>query len=279
MNRFLVALFLSAPFTLIAQGNQNYDPDYNGDGCYSIADILGLLPLFGECVEADTTWGCGDPVMFDGYWYQTVLIGEQCWFAENLRTTVYANGDSIPADLGDGEWTSTTAGAVAVYGEGISDCSNEESPDIDACDETQSLAEFGRLYNWYAVDDARGLCPAGWHVPSHEEWGILENHVASELCADTVATVLKAMSGWNTQYGWNGTDDFGFSALPGGTRQVANAVITNFTDAGVFGYWWSSTPVDGSALSRVLAADTPAFSWFQAGLRYGFSVRCLRDGE
>ncbi len=95
----LLAVFLLAPLALLAQENPSYDPDYNGDGCYSITDILGLLPLFGSCVEVDTTWACGDSTLFDSYWYETVLIGDQCWFAENLRTTVYGNGDVIPAGL------------------------------------------------------------------------------------------------------------------------------------------------------------------------------------
>ena len=141
--KHLLALLLLVPSALLAQDNPSYDPDYNGDGCYSIADILGLLPLFGTC---EPEWQCGDSTEFDGYWYETVLIGDQCWFAENLRTTKYANGDSIPAGLTDSEWISTTSGATAVYGEGNSTCYN--SADNDACDEAQSLAEYGRLYNW-----------------------------------------------------------------------------------------------------------------------------------
>ena len=119
----------------------------------------------GTCATLDTS--CSS-VEFDGYVYTAVEIGDQCWFAENLRTMVYANGDVIPAGLTDGEWTTTTFGATAVYGEGSSDCYNL-SPDVDACDEVQSLAEYGRLYNWYAVADARGLCPNGWHVPTDGE--------------------------------------------------------------------------------------------------------------
>ena len=76
---YFVAVFLSAHSWLLAQENPNYDPDYNGDGCFSVTDILGLLPMFGSCIEADTTWACGDPTFFDNYWYETVLIGDQCW--------------------------------------------------------------------------------------------------------------------------------------------------------------------------------------------------------
>ena len=132
-------------------------------------------PANGECEYGN---GCESPSM-DGHTYDVVEIGDQCWFAENLRTTVYGNGDAIPAGLTEGEWTSTTSGATAVHGEGSSSCSNY-SPDIDACDEEQSLTEYGRLYNWYAVDDARGLCPSGWHVPTDEEWTDLEDFISAQ---------------------------------------------------------------------------------------------------
>jgi len=278
MNRLLVALFLSAPVTLLAQDNQNYDPDYNGDGCYSIADILGLLPLFGECVEADTTWGCGDSVLFDGYWYQTVLIGGQCWFAENLRTTVYANGDIIPAELTDEEWSSTTSGATAVFGEGDSYCQDGVLDIFDGCDEQQSLAEFGRLYNWYAVDDARGLCPPGWHVSTDAEWTTLEEYAICEGFEGNEGNALKSTAGWSPYISngvlltGNGTDDFGFSALPGGFR---------FGGPGYFsgnnGHWWSATPNDSSAWYRYMYPNGIGLYRSNSGPRAGAAVRCLRD--
>ena len=273
MQRLLLALLLLAPAGFSAQDNPNYDPDYDGDGCYSVADILGLLPLFGSCVDTTPAFACGDSVLFDSYWYETVLIGEQCWFAKNLRSTVYANGDSIPAGLTDGEWISTTTGATAIYGEGSSTCYNY-SPDIDACDDVQSLAEYGRLYNWYAVDDARGLCPAGWHVPTDSEWTELEDYITSQGFAGTEGTALKSTSGWYD--GGNGTDDFGLSALPGGYR---NNFIGNFNDAGYTGYWWSSSPYGGFAWCRSLESNVPDIYRFDNRPRIGYSVRCLRDAE
>ena len=274
MQRLLLALLLVAPAALTAQDNPNYDPDYDGDGCYSVADILGLLPLFGSCVEADTFSDCGDSTLFDNYWYQTVLIGDQCWFAENLRTTLYANGDQIPAGLTEGEWTSTTAGATAVYGEGTSTCYNY-SPDIDACDEGQSLVAYGRLYNWYAVDDARGLCPSGWHVPTDGEWTELEDYITSQGFAGTEGMALKSTSGWYD--GGNGTDDYGFSALPGGYRYFFEGT---FFSAGDNGYWWSSSPADGGdAWARYLFSYFPDIGRWNNNQRNVFSVRCLRDAE
>ena len=113
-----------------------------------------------------------------------------------------------------------------MYGEGSSACYNY-SPDIDACDEAQSLSEYGRLYNWYAVDDARGLCPSGWHVPTDGEWTDLEDFITSQGFSGTEGTALKSTYGWYD--GGNGTDDFGFSALPGGYRRYYDG---DFDDAG-----------------------------------------------
>jgi uncharacterized protein (TIGR02145 family) len=224
----------------------------------------------GSCATLTST--CID-VEMNGHTYAVVEIGDQCWFAENLRTTVYGNGDVIPAGLNDGEWNSTTAGATAVYGEGSSGCQNY-SPDIDACDEAQSLAAYGRLYNWYAVDDARGLCPAGWHVPTDGEWTELEDYITSEGFAGTEGTALKSTTGWSSN--GNGTDNFGFSALPGGLRFSLNGYFDN---AGYDGDWWSSSPFGGNAWLRNLNYFDPDINRYYYEPRYGFSVRCLRDAD
>ena len=140
----------------------NIPSDSNFDGCVQLNDLLDLLGAYGDCGAEESAWQCGDPLEYQGYDYETVQNGEQCWFAENLRNANYENGDAIPSGLSDSDWP-TDSGAAAVYGEGESDCLSF-SPDGDACDEAWSLNEYGRLYNWYAVDDARGLCPSGWHV-------------------------------------------------------------------------------------------------------------------
>jgi uncharacterized protein (TIGR02145 family) len=235
---------------------------------------LGADSIFSlQCEDPGNFNACGDAIALDGYSYSTVLIGDQCWFAENLRTTVYSDGTAIPAGLTGGEWTTATLGATAVYGEGSSFCNND-SPDIDACDEAQSLTEYGRLYNWYAVDDARGLCPSGWHVPTDGEWTDLENYISSQGFSGTEGTSLKSTYGWHN--GSNGTDDFGFSALPGGYRDTNYGV---FNGAGFGGLWWSSSPSGGSAWSRSLGFNNPDFDRSSGFPRNGFSVRCLRDAD
>ena len=107
----------------------------------------------GSCVYGPLECGGVSTVTYDGYTYDLVAIGDQCWFAENLRNEHYANGDAIPGDLSDVSGRSTTNGAQArLYNNDVQ----------------SNLADYGRLYNWYAVDDARGLCPSGWHVPTDD---------------------------------------------------------------------------------------------------------------
>ena len=241
-----------------------------------------FLPVDGEwfvyAVDVDTTFSytcapffgdCGEPVSYQGYDYATVLIGDQCWFAENLRSENYENGDAIPSGLSDSEWQTTNSGAVAVYGE--DDGCNNYSPDIDACDPSQSLSEYGRLYNWYAVDDARGLCPSGWHVPTDGEWTVMTDVLGG---ASVAGGQMKSTYGWYG--GGNGTNSSGFSGLPGGSRYFGNG---SFSSAGNYGYWWSSSPNGSNAWYRYLNNVIENVYRLNNYRRYGFSVRCVRDAE
>ena len=192
---------------------------------------------------------CADVAM-DGYTYSTVRIGNQCWFAENLSTSEYRNGHLIPTNLTDGEWSSTSAGAF-------------------------SFGAYGKLYNWHAIDDSRGICPIGWHVPSKQEWTDLVDFVASEGFVGTEGTALKSTSGWANN--GNGTDDFGFSAPPGGSRNGANGSGCCFNP--IHGIWWSaSLNSDGNhawaAKIRHSATDIGVWEYIQ---NTGMSVRCLKD--
>jgi uncharacterized protein (TIGR02145 family) len=92
-----------------------------------------------------------------GNTYKIVKIGDQWWMAENLRTTQYANGEEIPHITNDTDWANTNAGAYCYYD-----------------DNTVNTKLYGNLYNWYTINDERGVCPVGWHVPSDSEWMTLE---------------------------------------------------------------------------------------------------------
>ena len=241
-----------------------------GGGCSLDTNEDGVCDVIDPCDNLAE-------ISFNGYAYDLVAIGEQCWFAENLRTEHYNNGNSIPANLSDGEWSIAWWGAVAVYGE-ESGC-EDESPDGDACDPDWSLNEYGRLYNWYAVNDERGLCPSGWHVPTDVEWMVLEEELGITEGLDSVGwrgtdqgTQMKTTYGWND--GGNGSNSSGFSALPGGRRSY----LGDFWNAGFECRWWSSSQAGTSAWARLLNAANPNIQRTSpTHARDGCSVRCLKD--
>ena len=236
--------------------------DLDGDGAIGVTDLMQLLSLFGtDC----PIWMCGDPVNYDGYDYATVQIGEQCWFAENLRTEHYANGDAIPGELSDFEWSnadSTNLGAQAIH------TSNPAN-----------LAYYGRLYNWYAVDDERGLCLAGWHVPTDSEFMTLEMELGmSESAANGVNSRgtdqgMQLKSSSDDFPSWNGTNTSGFSGLAGGVRYGDGSfyLLTSHV------YFWSASPNGDQAWYRNLYTNDSEVSRNYFGHRGGFSVRCVRD--
>ena len=260
---------------------QDLNPaDINLDGCVQLNDLLDLLTAYGDCGSEESAWQCGDPLEYQGYDYETVQIGEQCWFAENLRSENYDNGDEILTDLSPVEWATTVEGAVAIYGESAN-CENY-APDIDACDTAQSLNMYGRLYNWYAVQDDRSLCPSDWHVPSDEEWitmeislGMTEEDAnATGVRGTNEGAKMKDTFGWSSS--GNGVNTSSFSGLPGGARNVGG----NSTQAGNGGFWWSSSPqVGGSAWFRALSSAHDRVLRSHILLTGGYSIRCIKDTE
>jgi uncharacterized protein (TIGR02145 family) len=190
----------------------------------------------------------------DGNTYKTIVIGTQTWMAENLKTTRYRNGNPITTNLSNAAWQNTSSGAYDVY-------------NFDAANNST----YGKLYNWYAVADPRGLCPAGWHVPTDAEWTTLENFLGG---ASVAGVKLKSTSTiWNSP-NTGATNESGFSGLPGGLRNIFGSCYNIGND----GYWWSSTEN-----SSTLAWSRSQGSYFGDSHRNdlskadGLSVRCLRD--
>ena len=227
--------------------------DINNDGCVQLNDLLDLLSAYGNCGAEESAWQCGDPLEYQGHGYETVQIGEQCWFAENLRAENYKNGDFISANLDNSEWTSTTSGATVFYGDDVS-----------------SLQAYGRLYNWHAVDDSRGLCPNAWRIPSDGDWTVLTDFLGGSA---TAGAQMKTTDGWNGD--GDGANSSGFSGVPGGSR----ASNGNFYLAGSSGYWWSATPYGSSAWYRTVSYNDDSVNRNFAYHRNGYSVRCVRDAQ
>ena len=242
--------------------------DINNDGCVQLNDLLDLLSAYGDCGAEESVWQCGDPLEYQGYDYETVQIGEHCWFAENLRAENYSNGDAVLSSLTDSGWASTNEGAVVVYGESET-CVNH-SPVIDACDPTESLVEYGRLYNGYAIIDSRGLCPSEWGIPTDAQWQSIISLVGG---ASVAGGALKADFGWNS--GGNGNDSFGFGGEPGGDRNVNGECV----EAGRDGDWWTSTLTGNTILAWEMYHNNSTINQLNGPLNSGFSVRCIKDAE
>jgi uncharacterized protein (TIGR02145 family) len=219
----------------------------------------------------------------DNNYYPGVTINTQVWMAENLKTTKYNDGTAIPNVTVDATWNALTTGAYSDY-------SNTPS----------NSTTYGRLYNWYAVDNnaaskvmsngGKNVCPTGWHVPTDEEWTTLENYLIANgynydgtTTLNKIAKALASTTLW-TSYTYTGTvgntdypakrDAFGFTAVPGGYRSHNGP----YDDMGSFGYWWSTTEYSpANAWYRSVCYNTTGVYRNYFYKPNGFSVRCVSD--
>jgi len=215
------------------------------------------------------TWANISPIStsvtdIDGNIYNTVNICNQTWTKSNLNVSKYRNGDIIPQVTDFTSWTSLITGAWCYY-------SNV----------TANGVVYGKLYNWYAVNDSRGLAPAGYHIPSDMEWGRLMTCLGGNAQA---GDKLKEVGTAHWQGPNSGTNTSGFTALPGGY------VSNNSVGIGEAGYWWSTS--ENTILSN--SGGTPNLDTRYAWIRtiyfanltvlresswkpLGISVRCVKD--
>lgn len=234
-----------------------------------------LLAFATACDKTDDPGGdfpsAGTVKDADGNKYNTVKIGNQVWMVENLKTTKYNDGTEILNVTSDTQWANLTTGAYCNY------------------DNLESNAEiYGRLYNWYAVNTGK-LAPAGWHVPTDDDWTILENYLIANgynydgtLDEDKIAKSLCAKTNWelSDEAGTPGAapennNNSGFTALPGGYRHNYNGTFYNI---GQYGGWWSSTEIDeGYAYYRSLFYGFKDLGRHFSSKGDGFSVRLVRD--
>ncbi len=191
----------------------------------------------------------------DGNVYKTVTIGTQTWMAENLRTTTYNDGTAIPNVTDNDSWASST-GAY---------CNHNIATGTD------TIATYGRLYNWYAVNTGK-LAPKGWHVPTYAEWTTLVTY----LGGDSVSGGKLKETGtthWRSP-NTGATNETGFTALPGGARN-SNGTFTSLRNNG---YWWSATEGNAAnAWSRYIDFDYSFVGIDYNSKGVGSSVRCVRD--
>ncbi len=182
----------------------------------------------------------------------SVVIGSQVWTSQNLNVLTYKNGDTIPQVTNPTEWASLTTGAWCWY--------NNDSV---------SYSKYGRLYNWYAINDPRGLAPAGWHVPTGTEWETLSTYLGGPYQA---GNAMKLSSDWDN---YGGSNSSGFRALPSGYRSFNGSFTGILYRTG----FWTSTEISALIASHYyLIRDTNSplnnSNEFKA---YGYSIRCVRD--
>lgn len=183
-----------------------------------------------------------------------IKIGKQVWMNKNLNVDKFRNGDIIPHAKTNEAWSRACENKQPAW------CYYDNNP--------ENGIRYGKLYNWYAVSDKRGLAPNGWHIPSDKEWTVLTEYLGGEYEAG--GKMKKNSSSWDNN-GVGTTNDSGFSGLPGG-----------FTggDINKYGFWWSSTVVEfnnDNIWCRNLGYDTNSIRRNQGERGYGFSVRCIRD--
>ena len=191
----------------------------------------------------------------DGNIYNTVTIGTQVWLAENLKTTRYNDGTAIPLVTDNTAWGNLTTSGYCWY-------NNDEATYGDT---------YGALYNWYTIE-AGNLCPAGWHVPTDNEWKTLTNYLDGETLAGgkLKETGTTHWSSPNT----DATNETGFTALPGGSRDN----IGDFYYIGFSGYWWTASPLGGAyAWPRFMTYNSGSVDKFPNNKKKGFSVRCVEN--
>lgn len=217
---------------------------------------IGLLFVLYSCGENDSTEINGNedtqeqPVEQE-ILYASVKIGTQEWMETNLDIAKFRNGDEIPEAKTSEEWIKA----------------GEEGTPAWCYYAQENKENHGKLYNWFAVIDERGLAPNGWHVPADSEWKVLEDYLGNN-----VGKKLKSDVEWKSDGG--GDNSSGFSALPCGARSDDG----NFNLQGMLGYWWSATEKnEKTSYVRGLAYDS-SDDWRGAFPKEGaFSVRCVKD--
>lgn len=230
---------------------------------YSIMLIFaGMFLFFTNSCEKQEVYEIPDVILTyqnisdqEGNVYKTIQIGTQVWMAENLRSTKYRDGTDIPFVDNDILWDNSIAGAYCNY----------ENDD-------QLLNSYGRLYNWYAVQDRRGLAPTGWHIPTESEWETLANFLGGENITGSKIKE-KGISHWNIPNS-DASNESGFTALPCGAR----GEMGQYCFIGTIGYWWSAD-LTGNRTAYLRGATNNSTKIFRYAYnkKYGFSVRCIKD--
>jgi uncharacterized protein (TIGR02145 family) len=202
-----------------------------------------------------TTTGALTVADIDGNFYNTIAINTQVWMKENLKTTKYNDGASIPIVTDPTAWTNLSTHGYCWYNNDL----------------TTYSAIYGALYNWYSVSTGK-LCPTGWHVPTDAEWTELISYLGGESIAGGKLKESGTAHWVNPNTG--AANETGFTALPGGGRNFDGP----FLSIGTIGLWWSSTTdFTDNAWNRMMFYDNVNVTRNYTTKRGGFSVRCIKN--
>lgn len=197
----------------------------------------------------------------EGNSYNTIILGTQHWMSENLKTSKYRNGDIIPNGLSYIDWANTTEGACAIYN-----------------NDTVNNSVYGKLYNWYATYDSRGICPTGWHVPTDDDWTTLSNYILSYTnLFSIIGGTMKTTGTFQWAAPNTGANNMsGFSALPAGWMEIYNNY--NFTaQTYVAAFWSCSENGNADGWYRMLNNNSTELSRYASDKHYGMSLRCIKE--
>lgn len=184
-----------------------------------------------------------------------ITIGTQTWTNKNLQTAFYNNGDAIPEVQDTTQWANLTTGAWCYY---------NNDPALGAI--------YGKLYNWYAANDPRGITPQGWHVPTEVEWTTLQTHLGGVSVAGGPLKAIGTVYWLSPNSG--ATDSSGFTALGAGRRGSAGGFLSIQALVG----FWSSNEVDSTNANRWgLGSSVSSFGPFSINKLSGYSIRCIKD--
>lgn len=209
---------------------------------------------YGNELSFTTTDSTGTVTDIDGNTYRTVKINNLWWMAENLKVLHYRNGVEIPNAPDSVSWVEATSGVYCNYNNNVS-----------------NVALYGRLYNWFAVSDTGNLAPEGWHVSTDADWQALVDYLGGETIAGGKLKEAGTVH-WTTP-NEGATNEYGFTALPGGFRFTTS----EFYGIQAHGNFWTSTTNGAGGYYRFMHCTNTEVARYGCTPPGGFSVRCVRN--
>ncbi|MCP4704155.1 MAG: hypothetical protein GY865_06055 [candidate division Zixibacteria bacterium] len=247
----ITCIFIGASFSFAAECGDIDETE--GINILDIVHLINFVYKDGPDPICDAEFGTVTDI--DGYVYKTVIIDGNEWMVENLKTTHYRNGDPIAEVAANYTWSNLSTGAYCEYDNDIG-----------------NVATYGRLYNWYAVNDSRNIAPEGWHVPSATEHIFIVDYLGGE--DDAGGKMKEAGTTHWLSPNIGATNESGYTALPAGYRSTSG----DYNDIGMFTCFWAATSL------------TPTTAWviymynYESGChenvapkKSGYSVRCVKD--